>query len=67
MDLVLPDEDHAARVDDVGAVLDEIAARSRDLIIDLELMVDVETGHIIPHITVDALHKKIVLRAVGIF
>src|SRR5699024_11534139 len=65
--LVFPDQDHAARIYDVGAVLDKIAACPRDLVIDLKFMMDMETGHVIARIPVDPLYKKVILRAVGIF
>ena len=67
VDLVFTDQHHTARIDDVGGILDKIAAASLDLIVDLILMVDMEAGHLVAGITVDPVDEKVHMGRVDIF
>ncbi len=58
MNLVLANQHNTACVDDVGGILDKIAAAALDLIVNFILMVDVETGHLVAGIAVNAVNKK---------
>ena len=67
MDLIVADQHHAAGIDDISGVLDKIAARALDLIVDLVFVVDMEAGHFKAGSAVDALNKKVHAWGIGIF
>ena len=67
MDLVFTDQHHTARIDDVGGILDKIAAAALDFIVNLILMVDMEAGHLVTGITVDPVDEKVHMGRVDIF
>ena len=67
MDLIFTDQHHTARIDDVGGILNKIAAAALDLIVDLILMVDMEAGHLVAGITVDPVDEKVHMGRVDIF
>ena len=52
------DQHHTSRVDDIGGILNKIAAAALYLIIDLVFMMDMEADHLIPGVTVHAVNKK---------
>ena len=67
VDLVFTDQHHTSRVDDIGGILNKIAAAALYLIIDLVFMMDMEAGHLIPGVTVHAVNKKVNVGRVDIF
>ncbi len=67
VNLVLANQHNTACVDDVGGILDKIAAAALNLIVNLILMVDVETGHLVAGIAVNVVNKKVHMGRVDIF
>ena len=67
MNLILTDEDHAARIDNVGGILNKIAAAALYLIVDFIFMMDMEAGHLIAVVTVNTVDEKVHVGRVDIF
>ena len=67
VDLVFPNQDHIACIDDIGGILNKIAPRAFHFIIQFIFVVCVETSHIVAMLAVDHIDIKVHMGGIGIF